>query len=300
MNKKEKICAVVLTYNRKKLLLECLEALKNQTRPLDGIFLIDNASTDGTPELLLEKGYIKELPPENLKESWEKTFEIKLPNGNKILLHYVRMHENIGTGGFHEGLKRGYEKGYDWLWLMDDDAEPYTDALEKIDFNDTHNNILAIACNVIHPTAGIQPATKGFIKNGKIRYLNKEQVKKDILIDFAGYAGLFISKEAIEKVGLPYKEFFMWYYDIEYCLRIRQVGNILSKSNSFIIHKDASAQYERKKLLIFTYKKYPINLYWKILAGIRNKAFVFQKYLGWSDFKRTLYFLYKFVQIYSI
>ncbi|MCD6105633.1 MAG: glycosyltransferase, partial [Thermosipho sp. (in: Bacteria)] len=45
-DKKETVCAVVVTYNRKELLLECLEALRKQTRPLDAIYLIDNASTD--------------------------------------------------------------------------------------------------------------------------------------------------------------------------------------------------------------------------------------------------------------
>ncbi len=69
LNKQEKrdtIAAVVVTYNRKELLIECLDALMNQTYPLDGIYIIDNASSDGTPELLLEKGYInKPLFPEN-------------------------------------------------------------------------------------------------------------------------------------------------------------------------------------------------------------------------------------------
>ena len=130
----ETVCAVVVTYNRKNLLIECLEAIRKQTRPVDAIYIIDNASTDGTPELLLEKGYIKELPPTNLTGPWEKTFEIKnLTDGKPIKLHYVRMHENTGgAGGFHEGVKRAYERKYDWLWLMDDDVEALRDGLEQM------------------------------------------------------------------------------------------------------------------------------------------------------------------------
>ena len=52
-------CAVVVTYNRKELLIECLESLRKQTKPLNAIYIIDNASTDGTPNLLLEKEFIK-------------------------------------------------------------------------------------------------------------------------------------------------------------------------------------------------------------------------------------------------
>ena len=113
METKDTVCAVVVTYNRKNLLLECLEALRKQTRPVQAIYLIDNASTDGTPELLLEKKYIKKLPPENLTEPWEEEFEVRnLTDGQPIKLHYVRMHQNTGgAGGFHEGVKRAYEKG---------------------------------------------------------------------------------------------------------------------------------------------------------------------------------------------
>jgi len=36
------------------------------------------------------------------------------------------------AGGFHEGVKRAYDEGYDWLWLMDDDVEPVPDALSTM------------------------------------------------------------------------------------------------------------------------------------------------------------------------
>ena len=54
----EAICAVVVSYNRKFLLLKCLNGLLKQTKPLDGICLIDNASTDVTPELLNANGFL--------------------------------------------------------------------------------------------------------------------------------------------------------------------------------------------------------------------------------------------------
>jgi glycosyltransferase involved in cell wall biosynthesis len=52
------VAAVLVTYNRQCLLAECLEALLKQTRPLERIILVDNASTDGTAEWLLAQGYL--------------------------------------------------------------------------------------------------------------------------------------------------------------------------------------------------------------------------------------------------
>ncbi|MEM3449462.1 MAG: glycosyltransferase [Nitrososphaerota archaeon] len=61
-----KIAAVVVTFNRKDLLVECLNALVSQTGKLDTIFIIDGPSTSGTSEALLKYGYINELPTHSL------------------------------------------------------------------------------------------------------------------------------------------------------------------------------------------------------------------------------------------
>ncbi|MFZ7171628.1 glycosyltransferase [Avibacterium volantium] len=46
------ICAVIVTYNRKLLLVECLKALLNQSQSLNAIYIINNANTDGTENYL--------------------------------------------------------------------------------------------------------------------------------------------------------------------------------------------------------------------------------------------------------
>jgi len=294
-NKKETVCAVVVTYNRKKLLLECLEVIRKQTRHVQGIYLIDNASTDGTPELLLEKGYIKKLPPENLTEPWEKEFEIKnLIDGQVIKIHYVRMHENTGgAGGFHEGVKRAYKKGYDWLWLMDDDAEPKEDALEKLAVYFNKKNISVLACNVILPNGKICYIHRGYIDLKKIypliqKPLEKGKYKKLVKeINMASFVGILVNKKAIEKIGYPKEEFFIHHDDVEYCIRLRKVGKILLVPNSIIIHKKAAKKGISK---IFFGKKFVrvlYNKFWLRYYGIRNLTWLGRKY---STNKLNFYF----------
>src|SRR5258708_37508271 len=50
-----KAAAVLVTYNRKELLVEALTALRAQTRPADTVIVVDNASTDGTADLVRER-----------------------------------------------------------------------------------------------------------------------------------------------------------------------------------------------------------------------------------------------------
>ena len=48
----QSIAAVVVTYNRKELLAQCIACLRAQRGAACDILVVDNASTDGTDELL--------------------------------------------------------------------------------------------------------------------------------------------------------------------------------------------------------------------------------------------------------
>jgi len=267
------VCAVVVTYNRKELLLECLEALRKQTRPVQGIYLIDNASTDGTPELLLEKSYIAELPPKELKEPWEKEFEIKnLTDGQPIKLHYVRMHENTGgAGGFHEGVKRAYEKGYDWLWLMDDDTIAHREALftlkEKINLFGLDNKKLGFVCSKAiwtDKTPHIMniPGIKQLVNGVPFNFYEDKGV---LLVETASFVSLLVSREVIKKVGLPLKEFFIWADDVEYTLRITKNGFVgLYVAESFVTHK-TKTNYSATKMYD-----------WRFYYNVRNWLWIYK------------------------
>jgi len=224
-SQKEKIAAVVVTYNRKGLLKECLDALLNQTHPLDSIILIDNASTDGTPEFLKEKGYL-----DNPK------------------IDYVRLSENTGgAGGFHEGVKRGYEKGYDWLWLMDDDVKPDNKCLEIFleRIKEINENIKPVA------VVGARYDFEGKFLNQETKKLNtsnpfknlyqnivskKDLLKNYFLIEGFSFEGPLISRNIIQKIGFPDKRFFIWADDTDFCLRIKKIGGkIYYISNTNVI-----------------------------------------------------------------
>ncbi len=301
MKNKETVCVVVVTYNRKELLLECLEALLRQTSPIDALYLIDNASTDNTPELLLEHGYITQLPPQELDAPWELEFNLTneeiigmFDDGQTtntvsveqgIKLHYVRMNENTGgAGGFYEGVKRGYEKGYDWLWLMDDDAEPYINSLELLDNYFQNENIVALANSVMQVNGEYDLKHRGFTDFASVfpslqKPIPLEDYKKtEIQIDTASFVGLLIKKEAITEIGFPRKEFFIHNDDIEYCLRLNTIGKILLIPNSKILHKEAFTS---------SAKRIPYDKLWLRYYGYRNLISFGKQY---TTKKRYLYF----------
>ena len=103
-NCKQTVAAVVVTYNRIKLLKECIQSIRTQTRMPEEVIVVNNNSTDGTLEWLNEQKDLTVITQQNLG----------------------------GAGGFHTGIKTAYEKGYDWVWCMDDDGLPEINALKNL------------------------------------------------------------------------------------------------------------------------------------------------------------------------
>ena len=97
------MATVCVTYNRKELLLRNIKSQLSQTFVPNRIFIIDNASTDGTFDYLKEQGI---LDKENIV--------------------YCNTGSNLGgAGGFCFGIKKACEYDADLICLMDDDGYPY-------------------------------------------------------------------------------------------------------------------------------------------------------------------------------
>jgi len=291
MDRKETVCAVLVTYNRKGLLSECLEALFEQTRCLDAIYLIDNASSDGTAEFLTNKGYIDavrgvlSVPAES-----EKLL-------GPIKIHYVRMPENTGgAGGFYEGIKRGYEKGYDWLWIMDDDVYPAKDTLEiLLEYKSMPGvlvpvEVLKNTLAVIDTSAIIYDLTNPFRHNPKLSVYEKYSTLDELpdLLDLEDFTfeGPLIKRDIVMKNGFPRSDFFISGDDTEYALRVKRAGNRLILIKKALLFKRSMAvpfeditwkYYYYKRNIFWIHKRYGRNIlvkYFKPFASFLAVALI--------------------------
>ena len=228
--KKNTVVAVVVTYNRKELLIECLNAIMAQTYSVSSIVLIDNASTDGTYEALSEKGYI---------------------NNEKI--RYIKMKENTGgSGGFFEGLKRIKEQQYDWVWIMDDDTIPTSNCLEKlieanqIIQNKSANRKVSFLASAIYGANGEYmnlPSVSNKPSNNGYAYWYEFLVDGIVNISDATFVSLLVNTNAIKECGLPCKDYFIWGDDTEYTTRLTKFyGDAFFVGNSIAIHKRYNAK----------------------------------------------------------
>lgn len=211
MQSREKVAAIVVTYNRKELLKECIDALLAQDYKNCDIHVIDNASTDGTGEFI--DNYIQ-----------------------SGLIFYHNTGANLGgAGGFNYGMKKAYETGCDYMWLMDDDCIVGTDSLTKL------------------MEAGGAIGRYGFLsskvlwKDDTICNMNVQKVslRKTVSdwetdrqkIIMATFVSFLVPTEIVKEVGYPIREFFIWADDIEYSRRISRKYDGYLITASVVHHK---------------------------------------------------------------
>ena len=264
----EKVFAVLVTYNRKDLLLECLDGLFRQTRPIDGLVLIDNASTDGTAEILYAQKILPELPPADTQTQWEVRRQSLRETGMDFV--YLRLPKNEGgSGGFHEGVKKALEFDCDWLWMMDDDVEPDDGCLQgQLAFSDISK--------CIHPRKyfqdGLPHEWEGYISpvTGRRIFQPDISFRKGFsfcTINTGCFEGMLIHRSVVEKIGLPDKRFFLGGDDSVY---------------GFLAHFHTPVLYLRDpridKKKIYQVENNPISDR-SIYYGMRN-TFLMQRYLN--------------------
>ena len=205
----ERICAVVVTHNRIKLLKECIDALRTQTRKLDGIIVVNNDSKDGTKEWLYDQNDLTTIHQEN----------------------------KGGAGGFYTGIKTAHQSGYDKIWCMDDDCLPQKEALENLTalgINET-----AVLNSTVVDKFNIHKLTFGLYDDlDKKFYKYYADLKgKTIIYNANFFNGTLIQKKVVEKIGYPNKSFFIYGDDYEYFLRIKEKGiKIITVVDSIVMH----------------------------------------------------------------
>lgn len=212
----KKIAAVVVTYNRKDLLLENIQSLLAQTaRQEMDIIVIDNASTDGTKDSLK-----KHIDSENVI--------------------YLNTGENLGgAGGFQYGIRYAAEKEYKYVWVMDDDCIPSQHALEELlkwdkNLQGRYGFLSSQVRWKDNRICMMNIQRERLVKN--VKDFETEKVK----IVMASFVSLFVPIKVVEEVGLPIKEFFIWTDDWEYTRRISLEYPCYLINSSVVVHKSAN------------------------------------------------------------
>lgn len=284
---KENICVGLVTYNRLEKLKKALSSYDCQTFKPSRIIVFDNNSTDGTIEYL---------------KKWEK----EKSDYEKIVIYND---ENIGgSGGFSRLIANSLKYTYDWLFISDDDAYLEKDCLKKLNkYSKTLKNDEVVMCTSVHENGNIAYQHRRRVQNTKFNMKlilsdKSDYEKERFYIDMFSFVGTAIKKEAIEDVGIPEEDFFIWADDGEYSLRFNRKYKILCFPSIIVTHDVDVANYQlswknyyRERNYLYMVKKHCTKLQYivyrikynlrEIRAYFQNKKFYFILREGKKDFK---------------
>lgn len=250
-----KVAVAIPTFNRKELLVKCLEAVAGQTLRPAKIFVVDNHSSDGTPELMQQLGYDQ--------------------NVNGVPVNYTYLEDNGGGAmGFSLGMELAYKEAaqeggikYDAFWMLDDDGLPMSDCLAHLsDYVEQYGYVTPVLMDINHPDR-LNGACRGSHDPSILQQAYGDtELLKGYCNPFNG--GLF-SRKAVDQVGFPKRELFIYGDEMNYDQRMTEAGyppvGIFSARHAHPVMLDTDVHF----LVLGHFKPVP----WKMYCMSRNKVY---------------------------
>ncbi len=210
------LSVIIVTYNSQDFIGECLRSVKQaiekaQIREGLGveIIVVDNASTDGTVEIV-------------------RQFED------------VRIIRNAQNLGFAAGVNRGAKAAQgDWLLLLNPDCLVDGNAiLALVEFiQNCSDEVAIVGLQLLNPDGTLQPSGRrfpkvwefvlallGFSRWMEVRWFEGRDFTKVQEVDEVSGAALAISRNAFEQVGGMDEGFFLFFEELDLCRRVKAKG----------------------------------------------------------------------------
>jgi hypothetical protein len=217
---------VVLSWNGRDDTLACLASIEAIAWPSLDVLCVDNGSEDGSPTAVRER-----FPAVTLIE-----------NG-----------ENLGyAGGNNVGLRAAFERGADWVLLVNNDATLAPDAVRELDtvararpragvlggkvlFADPPDTVW-FAGQRFNAALGYSGRPRGYRRPDGPRYDGIE------VVDRVVGACMAVSRALVDEVGLLDEELFAYVEDVDWALRARAAGyEVLLVPNARAWHRVAAS-----------------------------------------------------------
>lgn len=252
-----KVFVGLLNWNRcddlRRLIKSVLKDLSGQSNYNFEVAVIDNASTDKSIQML-------DLEFPDLK---------KIINNTKL----------GGSGGFNTVLRYAATQGFDFAWLLDNDAEVLPGAFQGLMFSmESDQKIALVGSKVLHrddssiiSELGAKISAFSTFPIPQFSNIPNLDLKAQIIdVDYVAICSALVRVSLLNTFGALDERFFLMWDDMEWGMRIRNHGyRVVATSLSEVVHPGFS---ERTLSPLFVYYAWRNHLYFIAVtySGIRR------------------------------
>ena len=239
---------IIVSFNGKNLMEDCLSSIYKQTYRNFEIIVVDNASIDGSADFI--------------KSKYPKVRLIR----NKVNLGFV--------GANNIGFKKA--KG-DYIVLLNQDTVVHKDWLKELINGVSKKNVGACQSKIVFFNKRNVINTSGTITNylgfGWCGDYNKpDKGLEEAEITFPSGSSVIFRKEVLNKTGLFDENFFMYYEDSDLGWRIRLMGYKITRAPLSVMYHKYKFESNKKRFnqIIKGHKKIFYHERNRILTLIKN------------------------------
>jgi GT2 family glycosyltransferase len=258
------ISIITVNYNGLDLTVELLNSIRRVTYSNLEVFVVDNASREN-PQLFLEKNY-----PE---------------------VQVIRSEQNLGFAGGNNLAV--HQATGDFLFFINNDAEITVGCLDRLVAIFEEKKNVGMVSPLICYFNESQQAEADLIQYAGMTQVNavtarnsttgekerdKGQFSEPQKTAYGHGAAMMVSREVVEKAGIMFEDFFLYYEELDWCERIRRIGyDIWVEPRARIYHKESASVGAMSTL-----KTYYIN---------RNRVYFMRRNFGGLSFVGFALFL---------
>lgn len=203
-----KVFAVILSFNGKRDIIECLGSV---SREQTEIIVVDNGSVDNSVQLI----------------------KSKFPK-----IRVIENKRNLGFAkGCNIGIRQALKKGAKAILLLNQDTSAKKDFLRSL---------LKNPADIVGPVIKFK-RNKRWVYDlggrinfslGRTYHLEENKIRRINNIDYVSGCAVLIKRSVFEKIGYLDERFFLYFADVDFCLRAKKAGfKVAVEPKSIIIHK---------------------------------------------------------------
>ncbi|WP_413528582.1 glycosyltransferase family 2 protein [Rahnella inusitata] len=286
---------VILNWKNAQSTLECVESVLKIDDPELVIVVCDNNSCDDSLSYI-ERSLLDRMVENNINIAVINEQEIKIESHNEIFSKVVLIQndKNYGyAGGNNVGIRFGLNDQHcTFIWVLNNDTIVQKDSLNyMIDVMNNDPNVgicgsLLILKNNPQIIQGIGGAFNKFLSTTQhieefkplLSVSMERKIRKDI--DYIIGASMLIRADVFKKIGLLFEDYFLYFEEIDFCLRAAQYYELAVAVESHVYHdvglstnggRSNIADYcaVRNRLIVSKrFYPYTLPLVWFSLAGV--------------------------------